>query len=659
MNDANAEEVTCSRCQRSFSSKTCLFQHLRTLESTCLSFDEHALLIQMDLQRDLLKAKNTKTLEKVAILYGYIALSGDDASKWVVEAVYHIAKFGRLATTSKLELKQVNHITTTSMVHRRSYGCVQRHGLFAQETGCAGAITEVLSIRTPPLPSDMTLDQWTSDINQILQTLVSNGKIQVFGRLTVHPRFDAEENPTHRRFEYILPVDFLLDDGMLEITKNEDEDTFPFSPGIQPPKYLYQSSSPSSSPASQLQDELNIFFSLFPSFSPTRPLLFMEDYYADIQTPTQQSNDYDSHTNKDVMVKYFYQLKKLMQSMTTESASSTETLYDPDNFTFYEIIHDKDDIDMDQINQSNLFQIQNSKHIKSSTSSTAKYNQILASSSMSNLVTASKKKNVKRHYHNFTFHGMAHENIVHRRMDRFYHRSTIRASDLNSSTVSVSVAMDNHPSKYNMRNRRPFIVFSLKGDSLLTGQIRGMIGLYVAIVRGYISKDIIECMLDPEYCNLVVAPFIPSIGMIAGEAIYSTWEGKMNLVLNPRVCNQYKAGWNDPVMLEKIHKFQDELYSYAIDSWYSRGIQPDNGRLKWETEWIRDHLIPWSKRAQQQLKEYQHWKQTKIEQAKTVKNDWTIDQVNRFPVPALLPPLHSIDMKTPALYEAVLYHLRK
>jgi hypothetical protein len=197
-----------------------------------------------------------------------------------------------------------------------------------------------------------------------------------------------------------------------------------------------------------------------------------------------------------------------------------------------------------------------------------------------------------------------------------------------------------------IHKHRPFLVFSLKGDSFLTGQVPGMIGLFIAIVRGFAPKEIIDCMLDHEYPDLITAPFIPNFGIIGGEAMYSTWEGKLGLVLNPRKCDRY-GGWNDPDILASVKSFQNELYEKTLESWYSKGIHLYDGRLNWEHDWIQDYLKPWSDKAHQQVLKYQLWKQR-------IK-----DRLQKSTNTPLLPSISSIDTRVPTLYEKVLYHLRQ
>ena len=75
----------------------------------------------------------------------------------------------------------------------------------------------------------------------------------------------------------------------------------------------------------------------------------------------------------------------------------------------------------------------------------------------------------RKRFHNFTHRGMAHEFLAFRRLDRFYHRATVRFNDIGD---------------------RPFMIDSLTGDLFLHGQIPRLVGLFIAIARGMIDEQI-------------------------------------------------------------------------------------------------------------------------------------------------------------------------
>lgn len=182
---------------------------------------------------------------------------------------------------------------------------------------------------------------------------------------------------------------------------------------------------------------------------------------------------------------------------------------------------------------------------------------------------------------------MAHDFLAFRRMDRFYHRATIRFDDL-----KVDIKYKNQ--------RRPFIVFSITGDQFLLGQVRGVIGLFLAIVRGNIDEEIIDCIFDEEYTSLVPAPFAPSRGLYAGAASYTSWEGKAHMILHPRRCHRYAKGWNDDVVLQQIEDWTLELQHRVAESWHSEGFvtkEDGNERLRAEQIWEERVLLPWAKKS--------------------------------------------------------------
>ncbi len=245
---------------------------------------------------------------------------------------------------------------------------------------------------------------------------------------------------------------------------------------------------------------------------------------------------------------------------------------------------------------------------------------------------------------------MAHEFLAYRRFDRMFHRATARPNDLTHSR--------NYDIGLQSIGSRPFIVLSLKGDSFLNGQSRAIVGLFVAIVLGYIDEDMIECIFDEDYGNLVPAPVAPSFGQFAVEAWYTAWEGRMNAILSPRICNTYYNGFNKPEILAELSEFQNEMYCNIMRAWNSCNDDhsvPDvdsNERLGTCTKWINEYLEPWSQKAKQQLVEYRKWKEARD----------TVEQSNSTSLTVaakLLPPLESISSDVPKAYEKVLNCLQE
>jgi hypothetical protein len=108
---------------------------------------------------------------------------------------------------------------------------------------------------------------------------------------------------------------------------------------------------------------------------------------------------------------------------------------------------------------------------------------------------------------------MAHEFLSYRRLDRFYHRATLRFSveaDSNGMKYSGS------GSRVDMQRQRPFLALSMLGDLFLVGQPCRLVGQFVAIARGLVDDDFVECVFDENYSHLVPTPPAPLIGVYTG-----------------------------------------------------------------------------------------------------------------------------------------------
>lgn len=230
---------------------------------------------------------------------------------------------------------------------------------------------------------------------------------------------------------------------------------------------------------------------------------------------------------------------------------------------------------------------------------------------------------------------MCHEYLAYRRFDRFFHRATIRAANDETNASGESKG-------------RPYIVLSLKGDLFLCGQARSIIGLLIAICRGYIHEDILACVFDEEYTNLVPMPFAPTTGMIAAEAGYVSWEGKMKAILNPRDCKRYENGWNSDELMEKLDVFRTEIYECIMRSWNKGEQSFGSESLPSTARYYGEYMEKWATRAKAQLNDYRNWK--------TQLNRSNMEGVSL--VEKLLPPVSSISSEVPKMFEKVLMLLR-
>jgi tRNA U38,U39,U40 pseudouridine synthase TruA len=234
----------------------------------------------------------------------------------------------------------------------------------------------------------------------------------------------------------------------------------------------------------------------------------------------------------------------------------------------------------------------------------------------------------RRRFHNFTTTMMAHDYFAHRRLDRFYHRETQLFTD-----------------------GRPYMVLSLTGDVFLQGQVSRLIGLVVAIMRGLVPPDMVDCVMDEHYPHLVPMPPAPPFAMYAVEASYSSWEGKAKMILSPRKCDRFPGGWNDEETLFDLKAWHHEVQQNVANCWYKEGVDPD-GRLLLEQRWTKDVLEPWVDGALRNLREYRLWRQERLSSQIEGRTESPTDA-------APTPLLSSIDKTVPVIFQTVLYHLRQ
>jgi len=231
----------------------------------------------------------------------------------------------------------------------------------------------------------------------------------------------------------------------------------------------------------------------------------------------------------------------------------------------------------------------------------------------------------RKRFHNFSG-VLAHEFMAYRRVDRMFHRATIRSSGDTAETSVVS--------------RRPFIVLSCSGDFFLRHQVARMLGLLIAICRGLIGEDILEAMFDEKYSGLMLAPAAPHRGLLAGEAGYTLFEGKAKAILSARRCEVYDRGFNDDSIVSAVERWQVcEAMGSVARSWLLEGTA--DGALISVQSWLNKTLEPWAAKMQPQLEQYRQWKSSRGRKS-----------INCPQLPRVGP--HFV----PPLYREVLSHLR-
>jgi tRNA U38,U39,U40 pseudouridine synthase TruA len=108
--------------------------------------------------------------------------------------------------------------------------------------------------------------------------------------------------------------------------------------------------------------------------------------------------------------------------------------------------------------------------------------------------TSTKRFLRRKRFHNFSPNVLAHDFLSYRRLDRIYHRCTLRLK-----TTAEEEFFSESDSQ--LVKNRPFLVFSLTGDMFLYQQARRVIGLLIAILRGCIDIEILDCIFDEEVCT--------------------------------------------------------------------------------------------------------------------------------------------------------------
>ena len=510
-------KIFCTGCGAEFASKNQLFKHLRASEGKCFEPHEY---------KDFLKhvVNSERNCEKVIILYGYIpgdfylkkglaetgtfddqssesesestvtaeessetkqkhrhgVCDGVHAAQLVLNAIDNVSYGGEI--DDDVKAKKLN------LRPNRSYGHFGRASRICAQDEYTGAVTEVLSVRMPPLlvedegcsaeekpqKEEEALQKWIKNVNEVLENNISGlsteartgttqhlGKVKLFGRLPAPKRFNAEMDVFHRRIDYLIPADFLFGTDVIDAGLSRYD-----------------------------------FFESLQAFQPGR-IPFKEDGHNE-----KKDNPYG--------LVYVYKLKKLMQRFCTKVIELNAN-------------------DTNAVLAKEFHRQKRMKHGKGSKNMTLKYQKDKENPKKKRgetdvdieKITEKKKKNKnkdgvervlkRKRFHNFTKSVMAHEFLSYRRLDRFFHRATVR--------FPRDEDIESH-------SNRPYIVLSVKGDLFLQGQAKSIVGLFIAIVRGYIDEEIIDCVFDEDYTHLVPCPSVPATGLFAGEVNYASWEGK-------------------------------------------------------------------------------------------------------------------------------------
>jgi tRNA U38,U39,U40 pseudouridine synthase TruA len=540
------KSCVCDGCQKDFPSKSAVFRHLVETNGACLPKEDH---------QQFVKYVVNKRVVKVIILFGYIpneVSTGDDAASLILEV-----------------LKEIHDLDSIDCKINRSYGHISRSADILVQDPTA-TITELLATKHPPLLGPVS--EWLDKVNAALSSH-TDFKVVVLGRREIPgaSKFNAEMDLSHRRVEYMLPVDFVM--------RKDD------------------------------------YFAKFPSFSDGslgKRGRFM-NLPAENRGPDPEA------------LAYLYSLKKMMQEMTTK-------------------IVDVDETDASHLLEKEQASAKRAKARQHRNNNQKRREGFQEEDTKEDCKEKAKKPKIekkgkqrllrRKRYHNFTPSGMAHEYLASRRLDRFYHRATLRFDQDTGKLASTEVDED-----------RPFFLLSLSGDLFLQGQCNRVVGLYIAVARGVIGEDIVDCVFDDSYPHLVPTPPAPLFGLLAGEAYYDRWEGKLSAILTPRKCSHLSDGWNDEDTLSRVQAWQTYVRENSVNTWLKDGVD-ESGTLNSVKQWIEQVLEPWAVRAREQLEHYRSWK---------AANEKAVQDGKQA---ALLPLLQAVDSSVPVLFERVLHYLR-
>ena len=556
---------------------------------------------------------------KVILLYGYLPYdgvisNGDEAADLLLETVEQ---------HQRQSLNLADEIDE-DMPHKwnRSYGNISRaQEIVAQDDG-TGAISEVLAARLYPLPAGCTVDEWLDQVQALLDEKLeaknrntnpssSFKPIRLLGRQDLPntcTKFNAETDVTHRRVEYFLPVGFFQNMGIDYSTLKESMPTF--EENHRHSLTRHDAESAPSPPDPRIRDYLQLLKKTMRRMATRVETLDMKDKGA-------------------VMEKEFNMRRRKrhkVQKMNTHRRAKARD---------------------------------SESHRKKEAPSHTSIRKVPCDSGDNLAMDKTHKVLRRKRFHNFTTKVLAHDYLAYRRLDRIYHRATLRfPNECRNSQESVVTAETG--------DSTPFMVLSLTGDLFLTGQVCRVIGLILAIANGVIDSDIVDCVFDEDYPHLIPTPPAPVIGMVAGVAFYTSWEGKTKSILSPRVCDRYNQGWNQQGTLYRSAEWQNTVYQEIARRWLQPGFDESTGLPKASQEWYNEVLLPWAKRAKIHLEDYRRWSDTHNRDSVTTKTEGSLLTKLSEPLmdgalprtQVLTSPLESVEPSVPQPFVRVLQLLR-
>lgn len=656
--------TACKGCGAEFPSKNSVFRHLNETGASCLSKADYQDFIQYAVQQKR---------EKVIVLYGYWIApprdgdtmkgdnvkesfrNGDNVAQVLLEVMEQEAAGDVIATQQP--------VTVSAGKVNRSYGHLSRSDIVMQEDRTS-AITEVLATKLPPIPGGNTaVKQWMRRVNDSLKMKLSSSKqvtdseIRVLGRQPMPiNKFNAEMDVSHRRVEYLLPIDFLM------LGKEYFSRLPSFTDGVRSRNFRSRDKGEVEVSPVVVEDSTTHLLPYCQRPS-NETLSLLTSYKKKMRSLTTHIVDLDTNDAAAVFEKQFHDQKR-QRNRAYYNNSKTNKCEErqKDIKSNYDVVDGPNKKGDDVMEKSEMFVCSDERNKKEL--APAKYHKKRSTGNKKQ-----KEKVLKRkRYHNFTPTLMAHEFFTYRRLDRFYHRATLRFSGVSFNSVLKRYCDDSVKADATWEQeqlQRPFLALSLSGDMFLTGQACRVVGLFIALACGVIDDDFVDCVFDEKYSHLVPTPPAPTFAMYAGDVFYISIEGKAKSILTPRKTDRYLNGWNDEETVESVRDWEAVIREKTALAWLDKGVDR-NGRLVAASEWTETVLKPWAEKARAQLDDYRLWKRaastanvSDATQSETTTTATVAETSSELLVRIELPPLNRIDSTVPLAFEKVLYYLRK
>lgn len=173
-------------------------------------------------------------------------------------------------------------------------------------------------------------------------------------------------------------------------------------------------------------------------------------------------------------------------------------------------------------------------------------------------------ENGRKSFHNYACGGgtIPDDSLSRRRVDRFYHKELIAMPKKVEVNADVAVQC----TKDSEETTEPWVVFSISGDDFLIGQARRMIGLSIAILRGWLPESYITHSF--ESYNFLEVPAVPGLGCYLAECKFAIWESKHdgNYII-PRDSSKPEEN----IVIESMANFRKKIQFHIVDNFHKYG----------------------------------------------------------------------------------------